>query len=140
MVLIIVTELTRPLVGATGSMVWYNIEVARPFGLDLLQERLANGFYRQVEAIVHDAQELAANAAWFNGSDSPIANRAQGTHRAAAFLMSGSLDRLTLLMETVGRRGQPLAFMAHDKAGSRGVHGWGSSMEREMLCTACITG
>eukprot|EP00775_Hariotina_reticulata_P010776 gene10776-10932_t len=54
----------------------YNRMVPLPLGLDNLQERVEGGYYRSMQALLHDAALIASNAALFNGWDSPLAAKA----------------------------------------------------------------
>ena len=49
-----------------------------PLALCNIRDRLLAGYYRQPEALAHDAATIAGNAAAFNGPDSSVAKRAQG--------------------------------------------------------------
>ncbi|KAK9840988.1 hypothetical protein WJX81_004207 [Elliptochloris bilobata] len=57
-------------------MVWYTAQVALPLALRNLRDRLLAGYYRQPQALAHDAATIAANAVAFNGADSAEAARA----------------------------------------------------------------
>lgn len=54
------------------------VQVPLPLALCNVRDRLLAGYYRQPEALAHDAATIAANAAVFNGPDSAVAKRAQG--------------------------------------------------------------
>ena len=62
-----------------GGMLFYNQIVALPMSLLIIQARLQHQYYRQPDALKHDAQLLASNAVAFNGQGSSIARLAQRT-------------------------------------------------------------
>lgn len=59
-------------------VVYYNRCVPLPLGLVDISIRLASGFYRQLGALRHDVQLLAANARLFNDAQAPIIAVADG--------------------------------------------------------------
>ena len=64
--------------GCAGVPVWYTAVVPLPLGLPDLVERLRNGYYRQLEALQHDASTIAGNAELYNGAGSDVAKTAAG--------------------------------------------------------------
>ena len=63
---------------SVGGRLHYNAVVPLPLGLPILAERLAQGYYRQSAALIHDAQLIADNANEFNGAGSDVAHMAAG--------------------------------------------------------------
>ena len=62
-----------------GGMLFYNQVVELPMSLLIIQARLQHRYYRQADALKHDALLLASNAVAFNGQGSSIARLAQRT-------------------------------------------------------------
>ena len=63
----------------------YCPQVALPLSLHDILARLRCGYYRQPPALAADITTVAANAATFNGADSPLAEDAQAL---AEYLMA----------------------------------------------------
>eukprot|EP00879_Flechtneria_rotunda_P005636 GHRR01005933.1.p1 GENE.GHRR01005933.1~~GHRR01005933.1.p1 ORF type:complete len:866 (+),score=436.33 GHRR01005933.1:2331-4928(+) len=54
----------------------YNRIVPLPLGIQNIMERLKTGYYRSLQALLHDAALIASNAAAFNGAESKLAVKA----------------------------------------------------------------
>ena len=61
-----------------GVPVWYTAVVPLPLALPDLMQRLRSNYYRQVEALQHDAETIASNAELYNGESSDVAKAASG--------------------------------------------------------------
>ena len=72
-----------------GVPVWYTAVVPLPAALPDLMQRLRSNYYRQVEALQHDAETIASNAKLYNGEGSDVAKAAVGE-----LLLSCTLDIL----------------------------------------------
>ena len=57
---------------------WYTAIVPLPLALPDLMQRLRSNYYRQVEALQHDAETIADNAELYNGERSDVAKAACG--------------------------------------------------------------
>ncbi|GFR48990.1 hypothetical protein Agub_g11009, partial [Astrephomene gubernaculifera] len=75
----------------------YNVMVPLPLGLDVVQKRLQDSFYRSLAAVRHDVDTIVSNAERFNGADSLVAQRAREMrlHFTAA-LTGRSVDDMVL--------------------------------------------
>lgn len=62
-----------------GVPMYYNTLVALPMSLSLMQNRLQQSYYRQLEGWLGDVATLEANARVFCGDDSPVTEAAAGT-------------------------------------------------------------
>jgi hypothetical protein len=69
-------------------------QVALPLSLDDIMSRLRCGYYRQPPALAADIATLAANAATFNGADSPLAEDAQALAEYLTAVMQGQVRGL----------------------------------------------
>lgn len=58
--------------------VWYTAVVPLPLALPDLMQRLRSNYYRQAEALQHDAETIANNAELYNGEGSDVAKAASG--------------------------------------------------------------
>lgn len=58
--------------------VWYTAVVPLPLALPDVLARIKSGYYRQPQALEHDARTIASNAALFNGHGSEVALLAEG--------------------------------------------------------------
>ena len=57
---------------------WYTAVVPLPLAIPDLLERVRSGYYRQPQALQHDARTIASNAVLFNGDGSEVALLADG--------------------------------------------------------------
>ena len=58
---------------------YYNTLVALPMSLSLMEDRLQQRYYRQLEGWLGDVATLEGNARAFCGDDSPVTEAATGT-------------------------------------------------------------
>ncbi|KAK9915369.1 hypothetical protein WJX75_008121 [Coccomyxa subellipsoidea] len=59
--------------GDEDTPVWYTAVVPLPLAIPDLLERVRSGYYRQPQALQHDARTIASNAVLFNGDGSEVA-------------------------------------------------------------------
>ncbi len=57
---------------------WYTAVVPLPLAIPDLLARVKSGYYRQPQALEHDARTIASNAVLFNGQGSEVAQLAEG--------------------------------------------------------------
>ena len=58
---------------------YYNTLVALPMSLSLMEDRLQQRYYRQLDGLLGDVATLEGNARAFCGDDSPVTEAAAGT-------------------------------------------------------------
>ncbi|EDQ92840.1 uncharacterized protein MONBRDRAFT_4901 [Monosiga brevicollis MX1] len=71
-VLAAVTTIRRSTVGW-----WHKVKIAYPIDLGMIEQRLANGFYRRAEAIMWDVELMTTNTIIFNQRTSAIVRAAE---------------------------------------------------------------
>lgn len=65
-------------VALAGVPMYYNTLVALPMSLSLMEDRLQQRYYRQLEGWLGDVATLEGNARAFCGDDSPVTEAAAG--------------------------------------------------------------
>ncbi|KAK9829398.1 hypothetical protein WJX72_005590 [[Myrmecia] bisecta] len=73
------------------DVVYYNVDIALPFSLANMRDRLEERYYRQPEALEHDARLIAINAGRFNGAESEVALEAHELSRRIIAAKEGRL-------------------------------------------------
>lgn len=84
---------------SADEVMFYNQVVALPMSMLIIQARLQNRYYRQVQAVQSDAQLIVSNAKTFNGSGSSIARQAQGRSPANTLGCTEWADQFSLTRE-----------------------------------------
>uniref|UniRef100_A0A061RNP1 Bromo domain-containing protein n=1 Tax=Tetraselmis sp. GSL018 TaxID=582737 RepID=A0A061RNP1_9CHLO len=105
--------------------VFYNAEIALPIGLDTIQQRLENSWYRSVEGLKGDLELLQNNARKFN-EEGPVVDSAQ---RLAEEILAAAEGRAsdTAANRRSGRHRPRSQAPAENPRGSRQREAGGSS-------------